>query len=258
MMMKLPRRAAGSHFYKYGTQVDWLERIILKNELFFPELRQMKDPTDGRPKLAPTTPDQLVAVLHKYWVKEHPGSSIVNQQRALTRLRELMKSADIDKIRRELAEKLYALSTDKHRVYCLSKRWNNLSMWENFAGNHSGYCLEFANDGCFPTACEVEYGDSPLLMDITDPEDRGPYCFFKLREYSGEEEVRVTLMPGSDPVSKIESRCLTRVILGSRMSDADKQRIRQWAEQREPKVPVVTEYFDALDQVLKLRGLAHS
>jgi hypothetical protein len=91
-------------------------------------------------------------------------------------------------VRREIAEKLYALSTDKHRVYCLSKRWNNLSMWENFASIILDTAWNSQTTGASRPHAKWNTATPRYQMDITDPEDRGPYCFFKLREYSGEEE----------------------------------------------------------------------
>jgi hypothetical protein len=196
----------------------------------------MPDPTDGRPRLAPKTPAQLAAVLHKYYIVEHPGLSLVEQEHAAAGCREFVQRQDPEDLLRKIAQGLYAHS-DRYRVYCVSKRWDNLSMWERYAGNHSGYCMEFANEGPFTDSYEVAYGDTPPLMDIADPDDRGPYCFFKRREYGGEEEIRVTLLPGSAPIVKIEPRCLTRIILGRHMSDADQQQIREWARQRNPELP---------------------
>jgi hypothetical protein len=151
-----------------------------------------------------------------------------------------------------MAESLNA-ELNGFRIYSLSKRYNNLSLWAKYAANHRGYCLEFANQGPFASACEVTYGES-ILMDITDPEQRGPYCFCKRQEWSNEEEVRILLLRGSNPIVRIEPRCLTRLILGKDMSDAHRKLIREWAKQREPELAVVSAYYDELHQVLKLNG----
>ena len=34
-----------------------------------------------------------------------------------------------------------------YRIYSLSKRYDNLNLWAKYAADHSGYCLEFANEG---------------------------------------------------------------------------------------------------------------
>ena len=33
-----------------------------------------------------------------------------------------------------------------------SKRWDSMSMWANYAAQHTGCCFEFANAGCFASA----------------------------------------------------------------------------------------------------------
>jgi hypothetical protein len=56
-----------------------------------------------------------------------------------------------------------------YHIYSLSKPYDSLSLWAKYAAGHSGYCLEFANDGpFFEYAKEVEYGDF-ALMDLTGP-----------------------------------------------------------------------------------------
>ena len=53
-----------------------------------------------------------------------------------------------DAITRQMTKDLYA-QLDTFRIYSLSKRCDNLSMWAKYAEEHSGYCLEFANSGPF-------------------------------------------------------------------------------------------------------------
>jgi hypothetical protein len=36
---------------------------------------------------------------------------------------------------------------EQFRVYSLSRRFDNLSLWPKYAADHSGHCLEFANEG---------------------------------------------------------------------------------------------------------------
>ena len=155
---------------------------------------------------------------------------------------------------RELAQGLYAHMNSNHRAYCMSKHYDNLVMWAKYAGNHSGYCLEVANEGpLFTLAYDVAYVDDLPFMDITDPEDRGPYTFFKHSRWSGEEEVRIGgLNFSGNPMVKFDPHSLRRIILGPRMSEENEKKIREWAEQREPNLHVVKAYFDDFDLKMKL------
>ena len=58
---------------------------------------------------------------------------------------------------RGTAQSLYK-ELDDWRVYCLCKRKGNMSMWAKYAGNHTGYCLEFANIGPFFGSVPVPCG----------------------------------------------------------------------------------------------------
>jgi hypothetical protein len=55
----------------------------------------------------------------------------------------------------------------KYKVYCLSKRYDNLGLWVKYADDHLGYCLEFVNEGdFFGHAMDVTYGEF-APMDVT-------------------------------------------------------------------------------------------
>ena len=63
-------------------------------------------------------------------------------------------------------------------------------MWAKYAGDHTGYCLEFLNTGdLFAHAVDVIYGDT-LPMDVNNPKHRRAYFFYcKRPEWSNEEEI---------------------------------------------------------------------
>jgi len=251
MTIPTPSRATGSRFYRYSSpeHLEWLKVIILKHELYFPNLSQLNDPADGRPKLAPLSPDKLVSYLHNDFIKRHPGLTRDAQEQEAIKIRSKVENYGAEDVQRMMAQSLNAELED-YRIYSLSKRYDNLMLWAKYAANHSGYCLEFANEGPFASACEVTYGD--YTLDVTDPD---PYFFFcKRQEWSNEEEVRILLLRGSNPIVKIDPRWLTRLILGKDMSEADRKLIREWAKQREPELAVVNAYYDELHQVLRLNA----
>ena len=95
----------------------------------------------------------------------------------------------VDELTRRAAKMLHD-HCERYRVYSSSKRGNNLSMWAKYAGDHTGYCLEFLNTGdLFAHAVDVIYGDT-LPMDVNNPEHRRAYFFYcKRPEWSNEEEI---------------------------------------------------------------------
>jgi hypothetical protein len=141
-----------------------------------------------------------------------------------------------------------------YRIYSLSKRYDNMNLWAKYAADHSGYCLEFLNEGpLFVSAKDVVYVDS-VQIDITNREHLNGFWFFcKRPEWSNEEEVRLVLQRGKGSKVKINPRCLNRLILGKDMSQKHQQQIRDWAKQRMPELTVVNAYYDSVDQRLGLK-----
>jgi hypothetical protein len=67
-------------------------------------------------------------------------------------------------------------------------------------------------------------------------------------------EVRLVLPRGKGSTVKMnDPRWLTRLILGKDMSGEHKKSIREWANQREPKLPVVNAYWDQVERAITLR-----
>ena len=131
----------------------------------------------------------------------------------------------------------------------MSKRYDNLSLWAKYAGDHSGYCIEFANTGpLFEHARDVMYEDS-LFMDVTNREHTNGFWFFcKRPEWSNEEEVRMVLPRGKGSKVKFQPQWLTRLILGKNITEANEQVIRAWARQRNPELAVVKTRYDSVEQ----------
>jgi hypothetical protein len=72
-------------------------------------------------------------------------------------------------------------------------------------------------------------------------------------ESVNEQEVRLVIAQQmGGPVFPISPNWLTRIILGEHMSAADEQRIRQWAERRDPELSVVKASYEVSDRVMKL------
>jgi hypothetical protein len=136
----------------------------------------------------------------------------------------------------------------------MSKRYDNLSLWAKYAGDFSGYCLEFANEGpLFERAKDVIYGEA-FQIDITVRAQLNGFWFFcKRPEWSNEEEVRLVLRRGQGSKVQINPRWMTRLILGKNVSDGHEQVIRAWARQRSPELAVVKAFYDSVEQTIKLK-----
>jgi hypothetical protein len=255
MSIPMPPRATSSHFYKYSSP-DHLERlktILLEHELYLPNLTQLNDPTDGRPKLAPMSDDQMTSFLCSDLARRNPTLPLAALEHEAMVIRYNVQSHGPEVLRGIMSELLNS-ELEGYRIYSLSKRYDNLGLWAKYADNHSGYCLEFKNEGpLFAYAKEVIYGEA-TEMDVMNPEHRSGYWFFcKRSEWSNEEEVRLVLPRGKGCKVNIDPHWLTRIILGKDMTDANRKLIRDWAKQRKPELTVTEAYYDGLHQAIRLR-----
>lgn len=259
MTLPTPIRATAPKLYKYSSLVSphHLERlrvILQEHELYLPNLTQLNDPADGRPRLAPLSEEQMGSFLYEKLLQRRPNLNRADQIREEAIIRFNVKKHGTETLQRILTESLNSELKD-YRIYSLSKRYDNLSLWAKYAADHSGYCLEFANEGpLFEYAKDVIYGDS-VQIDITRQDQMTGFWFFcKRLEWSNEEEVRLVLPRGRSSRVKIDPRWLTRLILGKDMSSADRQAIREWAGQRRPELNVVDAHYDEVDQIVRLKS----
>jgi hypothetical protein len=86
-----------------------------------------------KPRLKPLSPDELAAHTYRSYSKEHLGMSAAKRRHHHTRV-QCMVYSRYDPWLRRFAEKLYTHLNQSHRVYCLSKHYDNLVMWAKYAG----------------------------------------------------------------------------------------------------------------------------
>lgn len=253
----LPPKATAAFFYKYSSlaSAEHLQRlriIIQEHELYLPNLDQLNDPADGRPRLAPLSEEEMSRFLYEKLIQRNPYMSHAQLDREKAVIYYNVSRHGTKVLHRKLTEILHAELND-YRIYSMSKRFDNLNLWAKYAGDHSGYCLEFANEGpLFEKARDVLYEDS-LQMDVNNPTHTNGFWFFcKRPEWSNEEEVRLVLPRGMGSKVKLEPGWVKRLILGKDISEHNEEVIRAWARQRIPELPVVKARYDAVDQTIIL------
>jgi hypothetical protein len=251
-----PTKATGSHFYKYQTaaHLEWLRPIILEHTLYVPLAAQLNDPFDCRPKIKVMSVDEMVLFLRNDYIRRNPVPALDLLEEYELQVRKHIQTLGLEWFQLELSTILSSY-TAQFRVYSLTKRFDNLSLWAKYAADHTGYCLEFENKGPLfgEHVNEVVYGDY-LPFDVNDSENRSAgFLVSKRSEWSNEEEVRLIRARGSAEFVRIEPQWLTRIILGKEMTVEIRNQIEAWAGQRRPKLPVVSVYFDELLQEIKIK-----
>jgi hypothetical protein len=196
----------------------------------------------------------MVAFLRNDYIRRNPALAIDLLHEHERRIRTSVNTQGLDWFQREVS-KILNEQMESFRVYSLSKRFDNLSLWAKYSGGHTGYCLEFANEGPLfgEHVMEVVYGEY-TPFDLTDSKSRSAeFLVYKRPEWSNEEEVRLLRARGSEPIAEIEPQWLSRIIFGKDMSAVNQKQIQEWAEQRHPKLAVAHVYFDGLHQELRFK-----
>lgn len=257
MQIPVPQKATVPRLYKYSSlatdeHLARLRVIVQEHELYLPSLPQLNDPADGRPHLAQLSEEKMADFLLDRLAERSPHLSEAELRHEEAVIRYNVNFHGPEKLQPILAKDLHK-ELDGYRVYSMTKRYDNLAMWAKYANDHSGYCLEFVNEGVlFGSARDVIYGEA-VSIDVTVRAQLNGFWFFcKRLEWSNEEEVRLILPRGMGSKVKIDPRWLTRLILGRNISEAHEQSIRSWARHREPEVAVVKARYDEVDQAIKL------
>ena len=255
MTVFTPTKSTAPLLYRYQSaeHLERLKPVILENLLYVPSVAQLNDPTDCRPKIRPMSEEEMVTFLRNDYIRRHPMLRLDLLEKHASNIRTSIQIRGLEWFQRELSKILNG-HMEKFRVYSLSKRFDNLSLWAKYAADHTGYCLEFANEGPLfgEHVMEVVYGEY-APFDVNDSGKSAEFLVYKRPEWSNEEEVRLIRARGSGPETKIEPQWLTRIILGKNMSPDHRTQIREWAEQRQPKLAVVQAYFDEFRQELRMR-----
>jgi len=246
-MKKLLSRPEISHLYKYcPSGLDRLKSVITRSELYFPDPSQLNDPAEAKPKLAKLSLEKICSFLHNMFILNNPNLPPDLYQQNKAQIEFNVSRFGSQKILEEMSKTLNA-EFSTFRIYSMSKRSDNMSLWARYASNHRGYCLEFSNSGLFTAAREVIYGDT-VDFDPTDPDQRNAYILFqKTLDWQTEEEVRLVTPRGTLPIIKFDPNLLTRIIIGQYMPDKKINMIRKWANVRSPLLTIVRAEYNEFE-----------
>jgi hypothetical protein len=74
MALFTPKKATGTHFYKYQSaeHLDRLRPVILEHRIYVPLAAQLNDPNDCRPKLRSLSEDEMISFLRTDYINQNP------------------------------------------------------------------------------------------------------------------------------------------------------------------------------------------
>lgn len=229
-------------FYKYrsmrGDDIQWVERIVLHNELYFAPAIKFNDPFDLRPSLSFEAPDQVrLSDVRRLVHQFMPGLSPAQVEAESHRL--ALATYDpvyIDKMAADLREQLAEMLTEKIGVFCVSANRDDILMWSHYADSHGGVCLEF--DEACPTlaqALKVIYSEarSPINRFEDDPETMSDKALLtKSDHWEYEAEWRSIRYDEGPGIVSFQPEHLTGVIIGARASAATIAKVEEWTRAR--------------------------
>ncbi|MBI2188443.1 MAG: DUF2971 domain-containing protein [Acidobacteria bacterium] len=250
-----PRVPTCSHFYKYST-ADHLERlrhVLLKHEIYFPSHPQLNDPRDGWAALKQLPVEDVTRFVVNDFIRRHAAADLAwlaHEVAVITYNTRRFGAATI----LQKMEILLRQESERNRIYSLSMARESAYMWKEYGGNHTGYCLEFANEGLFRHALEVHYDDDVAALDVNNPHNF--FMYRKTTRWQDEQEARLVMFPrggpvffemfknGEHPFVSFAPTLLRRVILGKRMTMSNRDQIRGWAAERDCPVLIAESEVD--------------
>jgi hypothetical protein len=136
------------HLYKYrslaGVSAQFVERLILHNELYFPRPNEFNDPFDCCPVPSlRATRDEFARYLNDLYKRRMPRLSRADRRHSVTAilrdsLRDHRSKAAIEAFKRALDE-----AVNSAGVLSLSAKPDHILMWSHYADSHQGICLRF-------------------------------------------------------------------------------------------------------------------
>lgn len=235
--------------YKYfeyyaPDEIGWTQRIFKNNEIYFAAPKDFNDPFDSVRRFTYPKSQAERERFWREWVRKslpHIPEEIADRQ-----VKGSVAIGDDIPNMEKICEELTYEMQQSNAVFCMTEKNDNILMWAHYAGQHTGFCLEFAtNTPLFSRVRPVIYTrDLPkqdLVEFLTVNVQQLPlYLVTKAKDWEYEKEWRLA-DPGPDPgPQEYPAESLTGVILGCRMDVANREQIRKWCREREPR-PILYE-----------------
>ena len=216
--------------YKYRPINEHIDSIFTDKKIWFPKRSILNDPED----LLLAVENDVTAEIYKEYLlgrskREHWSRKILRQnlRRAFSKNR--LSDAGRKKIQQALKKSKGFI--DNLGILSLSEDGDNRNLWERYAGNEKGICLEFE---LTPSnlLLKVVYAESrpelklsQLIMGENPEEMIMNVLRTKTMKWSDEKEWRCFLKKGNANFSFLQIGNLTGVKFGRMSSQKDKDRV---------------------------------
>ena len=230
------------HLYKYRTLDGpgrlYAERLLVHNKVYLSSPRSFNDPSDSKARIVEGgTDDQHRSNLLKLYSRKRPE---MTEDARRERVEEIIRSGrHRDPTIYEETTKKTQAAIDTVGVFCLAETPASLLMWAHYASSHSGFCIQLLHhdEPFLGRAQKVEYSVTyPCIVYPVDSDDAkvDKWLLTKADCWKYEAEWRVIERAGPG-IYELPPDLLTGITFGSRMSEADRAQLREWALQRKPR-----------------------
>lgn len=235
----LPSMDHPEKLYKFrslaGDSGRHIGRTLFEGEVYFGSARRFNDPFECLPQ----------------FILEGTAAQKTQYFRSFVSKVEGVPQEQVDELSAHLASKPDTLNMqdlqdtfksqmDAFPMFCLSAVADNVLMWSHYAAEHSGLCLEFdGKSPIFEEATPVTYSSERVRVNLIDSDySQRTVLLTKSLDWHYEQEWRLIEVGTSPGVRIWPPEALTAVVLGARISEADRARVMEWVARRSPKIAV--------------------
>lgn len=262
-----PAAKIPTHLFKYRSLVEptWVRDLVVNQRLYFPAAADLNDPFDCKPHLVTTaTADERAQYIRRF-----VSRTMSDKPRPERRRFERQILGDprqfIEAMKLSHAQTMGALG-----VYSLSAENLDLLMWPHYANEHRGLCVRFSMAGLLnedQVPLPVTYASQRPMANpiVEEPEATTMKSILtKGLTWAYEKEWRIVQNRGGRRLVRLQRPVVDGIILGARISDADRKMVLGWVNEAGRPIEVyqagvhASSYALGVEQVVPAVGVVEN
>lgn len=239
-----------SHFYRYRSlagddAAKYVRLTLLDNQLYFANPSSFNDPFDCYPSFDfDATETEIINFFAKVLRRNFPQASEKRVlYEAIAKLYDFNTGPKSPDYTKQVQDAHNHNVAEKIGVVCLSESPDDILMWSHYADFHRGICLQFDSRlNFFANAHQINYkSDRPKVNPFRDETEKimDSVLLTKSNHWKYEKEWRLIHYVGGAGAYKFPTEALTGIVLGSRISESNEQKILEWLACREKPIKVM-------------------
>jgi hypothetical protein len=220
--------------YKYRSVSSFTEDIIVNNRVYFSAPYTLNDPFDCKmPMDFSVSSEDFTKFIAEIGPKFSCSPEFLNALASAT------TSSSRKKVFAPLEAKYAKRLSHESSLFCVAEHGDDILMFAHYGDSHCGCCLEFdcCKDPFLKYVAKVTYqSDYPALnyfrLHGNDSEMSKRLFLTKASQWNYEKEWRVLRYKTPAGTYDFSPECLTGIIFGTEMSDADKKKVYGWVAKR--------------------------